>query len=167
MVFFRVIILIIFFMIQKNYLLSCPNQPAYYKILKKSQEYYDDNNYLKAIDQYKKIERCEQFNNTEKNLFQYAVSLILYCKENDSMLIDECKNYYKKAIGLLQLSIQMLKPVNAYKKELSIRYFYLATVFLKLNHCQQAKQYYLKSYSINHNQEAYNNYFYLQTVCNN
>lgn len=167
MVFFRYVILIMFFIIQKNQLKSCPNQIAYYKILKKANEYYEVHNYFEAIDQYKKIEGCEQFNNTEKNLFQYAVSLISYCKENDFLLTNECNNYYKKAYSLLKQSIYILKPPNNYKQELSIRYFYLAFVLFKLNQCHQSKQYYLKSYSINQNQDAYNNYIYLQTLCNN
>ncbi len=159
--------LLIFFMIYQNPINTCPSQIAYYKILISANSNYEKQNFLLAIEDYKKIESCEQFYNIEKNLFQYAMSIIHFCKENDSFLIEECKENYHKAKLLLKTSINMLKPSSSFKKELSLRYYYLGFIFIKLNQCHQAKQYFMKSYQIYYNNEAYKNYHSLQLVCKN
>lgn len=166
MVFLRFLVIMIILYIQKNYIYSCPNQLAYYQILSKANWYYENKSFFQAMEEYKKIEECEQFYNTEKNLFQYSLSIILYCKEND-FVYKGCMNDFIKAKNLLKASIKMLAPETFYKKELSIRYYYLGFVFLKLNRCNQAKNYYLKSYKIYPNEEALKNYNTLEAICKN
>jgi len=160
MVFFRNLILL--FPIA---LYPCPQLVAYYDLLSKAKEHFIQQKYIEAEYYYSQIETCLYFYNTEKNLYQYALTLIHNCSNVEKEI--HCETKYKKAKKLLITSIELLKPQESFKKELSERYYYLGILYMKLNQCQAAKQSFYLSYKYDGNEKSYLNYQNLNYFCKN
>jgi len=160
MVFFRN--LIFFFPVV---LYPCPQLVAYYDLLSKAKDHFIKQKYTEAEYYYSQIEICPNFYNSEKNLYQYALTLIHICSNLEKEI--HCETKYKKAKKLLNSSIELLKPVESFRKELSERYYYLGILYLKLNLCQAAKQSFYLSYKYDGNEKAYLNYQNLNRLCKN
>ncbi len=56
-------------------LYSCPNKLSYKNILQESYKRFNEKKFSVANQEFQKIEICEEFSNTEKNLFIYSLSL--------------------------------------------------------------------------------------------
>jgi hypothetical protein len=146
-------------------LYPCPQLVAYYDLLSKAKEHFIQQKYNESEYYFSQIETCPNFYNEEKNLYQYALTLIHICSNLEKEI--HCETKYKKAKKLLNSSIELLKPVESFRKELSERYYYLGILYLKLNLCQAAKQSFYLSYKYDGNEKAYLNYQNLNHLCKN
>jgi tetratricopeptide (TPR) repeat protein len=162
MVFFKYIILFILFI--SSALKACPNLQMFYDALQKAEEYFLNKNYLNAIKFYEKIDTCEKFYNTEKNLYYFAISLWEVCKNHHD---EQCDKYLNKSETLLLKSIELLKPAHNFKKELSERYFYLGWVYIRKNECYKATKSFYQSYLMYPQGKSLINYKNLKKICNN
>ena len=144
-------------------LYPCPQLVAYYDLLTKANDHFIQQKYNEAEYYYSQVETCPNFYNTDKNLYQYAVTLLHICSSLEKETT--CEPKYKKAKKLLKTSIELLKPPDQFKKELSERYYYLGMLYFKLNQCQAAKQSFYLSYKYNGEEKAYLNYQNLNRLC--
>ncbi|GIX42184.1 MAG: hypothetical protein KatS3mg129_1917 [Leptospiraceae bacterium] len=155
--------LVILFILMNNLnLFSCPQLSTFYDILKKADKSFRNQQYNKTIYYYKQIENCEMFYNTEKYIYQYALSILKVCYKEKP-----CLKPLKKAEQLMLKSIDLLKPESFFKRELSERYFTLGIIYVKLNECNLAKKSFYKSYKLVPNENAKYNYENLKLICKN
>lgn len=134
MAFFRYLLILLAFLFP---VFPCPGKLEFYELLSQAERSYIAGDYKKAVEIYSELDGCESFTNTEKHLYYYARAIYKTCDNEDT---GECLNLIKKGIKFLTQAIQMLRPENAFRKELSERYHLLGFLYLKIHACRESRK---------------------------
>ncbi len=144
-------------------LYPCPNKLSYNNILQESYKKFNEKEFSVANQGFQKIEICEEFSNTEKNLFIYSLSLYYECKNLSQKY---CINNYKKAIQLMNKSLEILSKIPNSNIDLSRRFLFLGILNFELKDCVKTIYYVQKSLQIYSGiKQEFPEYQFYQKIC--